>query len=212
METLFMNVLSVHDYKEFFRECWTADHCAQTNFQRRKHNPNFGMHFEHHVETTILLTQEKTRFVNVPVSILPAIQHFCFLYVDKGEHEYDDRYYFAVGVLNNGQYFSYEAGCSGTGFGFAETTKICISKDPCLLAWSGLTDKQREYIQTYKKTFYRDSKNVSSLSFPLVEQQNWCEGCSAKCVDGDLCFLDNHWICSSCSQIVEQIQDGVEAK
>ena len=68
-------------------------------------------------------------------------------YLKICKYEYDDKYWFFIGKLENNLYFSYEIGCSGTGFGLGETSLIHFSKTKELLLLYGLTDKHRNLVK-----------------------------------------------------------------
>lgn len=102
-----------------------------------------------HFQECHLITNNKIQLLNRRIILKPLIECLYFVYVDYGRIKYDDKYWFFIGKLKNGLYFSYEVGCSGTGFGLGETSKIYFSNTKELLLLYGLTDKQRNIIDNF---------------------------------------------------------------
>lgn len=100
-----------------------------------------------HFQKCYLITNSKIIPSNRNMSIKHLIECVYFVYTDFGEGEFDDKYWFFIGKLSNDLYFSYEVGCSGTGFGLGETCTMHFSKTEELLLTYGLTDKQRNFIK-----------------------------------------------------------------
>lgn len=100
-----------------------------------------------HFQNCYLITKNKIIPSDRNMSIKHLIECIYFVYTDFGEKEFDDKYWFFIGRLTNDLYFSYEVGCSGTGFGLGETSKMYFSKSEKLLLTYGLTDKQRNFIK-----------------------------------------------------------------
>ena len=99
-----------------------------------------------HYTKCIIITKDNIKNVEKLVLIKDLIECLYFIYVDYGKREYDNKYWFFIGKLNNNTYFSYESGCCGTGFGLGEKSTLFLSKSQELLYNYGLTDKQRDLI------------------------------------------------------------------
>ena len=99
-----------------------------------------------HYQKCYLITNDKIKPLNKNVMVKHLIKCLYFVYTDFSEKEYDDKYWFFIGRLENNLYFSYEIECSGTGFGLGETSVMYFSKTKELLLLYGLTDKHRNLV------------------------------------------------------------------
>lgn len=133
MEKLFEEYSSFDKYKCILLEPLEADFIPNSNDYC-------------HEQKCYVLTSDKIKHINRIALIKDNIECLFFVYVDFGQQIWDKKYWFFVGKLKNGIYFVYESGRSGTGFGFGETSQICLSKMPDVLCKYGLTDKQRDLI------------------------------------------------------------------
>jgi hypothetical protein len=101
-----------------------------------------------HYQKGYLITNDKIQLLNQTIIIKHLIHCLYFVYTDFGKKEFDDKYWFFIGRLKNNLYFSYEMGCSGTGFGLGETSIMYFSKTKELLLLYGLTNKHRNLINS----------------------------------------------------------------
>lgn len=98
---------------------------------------------------TVISKKHGIKEARKPIVIHTTFQHMFFLYTDFGHGHYDEKYWFVVGQLASGMYITFETCCSGTGFGFCETSKVSLSDNTSLLYTYGMTDVQREWIQLH---------------------------------------------------------------
>jgi hypothetical protein len=134
MDNLFKNYSSFDEYKYILIEPLNADLLTQDKSVC-------------HTQKVYMITNKKINYLdNKVILIKDNIICLFFIYTDFGQKMWDDKYWFFIGKLNNDIYFSYESGCSGTGFGLGSTSTIYFSKTPELLCSYGLTNKQRDLI------------------------------------------------------------------
>lgn len=133
---VFNNSYLYEEYKNVLDEPLDAD--LKTTQQNENEYP--------HYQKCYLITN-KIKPLNQNVMVKHLIECLYFVYTDFGEKEYDNKYWFFIGRLKNNLYFSYEMGCSGTGFGLGETSVIHFSKTKEFLLLYGLTDKHRNLIK-----------------------------------------------------------------
>ena len=148
MDNLFDNKYSYEKYRDLLSEPLEADgNTKYINEQR-------------HFQKCVVITTDNIKLVEKRVIIKNSIDCLFFLYMDPSLRSYDARYWFFIGQIKNNKnkiaYFSYEAGCCGTGFGFCETSSLHLSNDPNLLVTYGLTDKQRDLIAQSKNILQHD--------------------------------------------------------
>ena len=143
---LFDNTYFYENYKDVLDEPLDAD------YQSVKQTEN---DYPHYQECNLI---EKNGIKQVKrehnAIIKPLINCLYFVYTDFGKEKVDDKYWFFIGKLkslkdNAEFYFTYEVGCSGTGFGLGETSILNCSKSKELLMMYGLTDRQRNIIFTH---------------------------------------------------------------
>lgn len=100
-----------------------------------------------HFQKCYFIKDNNIKHINKRFIIKNIIEHLYFLYIDLGEKEFDERYWFFIGkIKNKNLYFTYETGCCGTGFGLGEISTIYLSENKDLLCNYGLTNKQRYLI------------------------------------------------------------------
>lgn len=135
MDKLFSKTFSYEQYKELLQKPLEAD-------LKFKNNINYA----HYQKCIVIHNQHGPIVSDKCVSIIDKIESLYFVYTDFGCQQWDDKYYFFIGKLINNIYFSYEVGCSGTGFGLGEESIIHLSQSKELLYNYGLTNKNRELI------------------------------------------------------------------
>lgn len=87
-----------------------------------------------------------------------AIKDVYYLNV-KGieEKSFEEKYFLCIGKTNDKYYFTYTAKACGTGFGFAETSKLYLCEDYEALLNRSLTEMER--IQYNSSVKYLDCSN-----------------------------------------------------
>lgn len=137
MENLFQTSQPYENFKRVLSEPLIADYAKSTDSNKYCHD-----------QTCFSITNKKIRHVKQTVVIKDEIESLYFVHVDAGRMKWDDRYWFFVGKLKHGTYFTYESGCCGTGFGLGSESKLYLSKNPELLYDYALSNEQRNLINT----------------------------------------------------------------
>lgn len=134
MDNLFEEYTSYEEYKNVLLEPLNADEKKTVD--------------EHycHFQKVYFITDDKIKHIDKIVLIKDIIKCLYFIYIDFGYKEWDDKYWFFVGKLNNEIYFTYESDCNGTGFGLGCESTLYFSKTPEYLIKYGFTNKHRELI------------------------------------------------------------------
>ena len=101
-----------------------------------------------HYQKCYFINFNTIKHVNKCMLIKDKIECLYFVYIDFGEKQWDDKYWFFVGKLTNDLYFAYESDCCGTGFGLGSSSSLYLSKTPELLYTYGLTNKHRDLINS----------------------------------------------------------------
>ena len=135
MEQLFAISTDFQNYQHYFALPFMAD----INTKAIQEGAHFVNSFDINYNQI-----SKTKTIAVATDTIDKLH---FMYVNFGERQFDAKYWFCVGQLTNGIYFSYESGCSGTGFHLGETSTIFSAKTQELLHNFGLSDKQRTLIR-----------------------------------------------------------------
>ena len=141
---VFNNSYPYEEYKHVLDEPLDAD--LKTKLNTEDEYPDYQNHYPHY-QNSYMITNDKIIPSHQNIMIKHKINCLYFVYTDFGEKEFDNKYWFFIGELNNNLYFSYEVGISGTGFGLGETSVIHFSKTKELLLSHGLTNKQRNLIK-----------------------------------------------------------------
>jgi hypothetical protein len=97
MDNLFTEYAYYEEYKNILLEPFNADEALNRGDKRHCHDQN-----------AYFINDNKINHINKVTLIKDTIKYLFFLYTDFGETEWDDRYWFFVGNLNNGIYFMYE--------------------------------------------------------------------------------------------------------
>jgi hypothetical protein len=141
MDILFQNNFTYKDYENILFEPLNADEILI--------NPNINCH----EQKAYVILPNKIKPVEKRIIIKNLIESLYFIYVDTKLNYNDDKYWFLIGKLKNGIYFSYESGCCQTGFGLGSKSSLYLSREQDHLIKYGLTNKQRELINQYKNVF-----------------------------------------------------------
>jgi hypothetical protein len=135
MDNLFNEYAYTEEYKNIIVEPLNADEMLNANKRYC------------HTQHAYFITDNAINHINKVILIKDRIKYLCFLYTDFGEKEWDNKYWFFVGKLNNGIYFMYETICCGTGFGLGAESKLYLSKKPEYLIKYSFTNKHRDLIK-----------------------------------------------------------------
>lgn len=135
MDSLFKEYHYYEEYKNILLEPLNADETL-----------NIDKKYYCHTQNAYFITDNTINHINKVILIKDRIKYLFFLYTDFGETEWDDKYWFFVGKLNNGIYFMYETECNGTGFGLGTQSKLYLSKKPEYLIKYSFTNKHRDLI------------------------------------------------------------------
>lgn len=148
MDKLFSSYTSYENYKNILEEPLNAD-------ERSIVDKDFC-----HEQYGYVIKNNKLEIMKKNLPIKNNIEYLYFSYVDFGEREWDDKYWFFVGKIRTKKniYISYESGCCGTGFGLGSKSTICLADSKENLYDYGLTNKQRELINSKlkEKFVYKD--------------------------------------------------------
>lgn len=144
MDNLFEEYAHYEEYKNILLQPFTADETLNIN------------KYYAHTQNAYFITDTNINHINKVILIKDRIKYLFFLYADFGEIEWDDKYWFFVGKLNNGLYFMYETKCSGTGFGLGTQSGLYLSKKPEHLIKYSFTNKHRDLINNniYRRFIY----------------------------------------------------------
>jgi hypothetical protein len=141
MNSLFQNIFFYVDYENILAEPLNADETLI--------DPNINCH----EQKAYAIQTDKIKSIDKRIIIKNSIECLYFIYVDTKLNYYDDKYWFFIGKLKNGIYFSYESGCCQTGFGLGSKSSLYLAKEQDHLITYGLTNKQRELINQHKNIF-----------------------------------------------------------
>lgn len=136
MDILFENYEPYHKYKHILDEPLEADISKYSDV---------SLHRQH----SYYITNYSINHVDKLIKLKDQIECLFFMYVENNKEDWTDKYWFFVGKLTNGIYFTYQSNCSGTGFGLGEDSHIYLSKNTDLLCRFGFTNKQRDLIEKY---------------------------------------------------------------
>lgn len=141
IETLFQKSEPFETHKNILFEPLNADR------QLKNDKTNTYCHYQQ----IYAIKDNKIDYHNNPDKIFVLdnmIECLYFIFTDFGtNNRWDDKYWFFVGKLTNGLYFSYETKCGGTGFGVGCCSTIYFAKNEKNLEKYGFTNSQRDLIQ-----------------------------------------------------------------
>lgn len=141
MNVLFQNNFPYKDYENILFEPFNADETLI--------NPDTSCH----EQKAYAIQPNKIKPIEKRIIIKDLIETLYFIYVDTKLNYYDDKYWFLIGKLKNGIYFSYESGCCQTGFGLGSKSSLYLAREQSDLITYGITNKQRELINQHKNIF-----------------------------------------------------------
>jgi len=110
--------------------------------------PNVDPHFAHD-QYIYVCKDSLPKLINKHMKMENNIDCVYFIYNNKSDYEYDEKYWFLIGKIKtniSNHWFSYESGCPGTGFGLGTETTIFLVQQFDILIKYCLTDKQRNLI------------------------------------------------------------------